>query len=79
MAINTYIYHLPFYFQAVKGTTAEGSAVRLLPYLATVSITAIATGGVDTAFGRYMPLMWVDSVILIAGCVLIQTFPSGHF
>ncbi|TGO12765.1 hypothetical protein BTUL_0082g00090 [Botrytis tulipae] len=33
MAIDTHIYYLPIYFQAMRGTAAEQSGIRMLPYL----------------------------------------------
>lgn len=73
MAIDTHIYYLPFYFQAVKGTTAEGSGVRILPYLVSVFTTALVTGTLITSFGYYVPFMTLGAVLLTAGCALIQT------
>lgn len=73
MAIDTHIYYLPFYFQAVKGTTAEGSGVRILPYLISVFTTALVTGTLITTFGHYVPFMTLGACILTAGCALIQT------
>lgn len=73
MAIDTHIYYLPFYFQAVKGTTAEGSGIRILPYLASVFTTALVTGTLITKFGYYVPFMSLGALILTAGCAVIQT------
>lgn len=73
MAIDTHIYYLPFYFQAVKGTTAEGSGVRILPYLISVFTTAVVAGTLITTFGYYVPFMSLGALILTAGCTLIQT------
>lgn len=73
MAIDTHIYYLPFYFQAVKGTTAEGSGIRILPYLVSVFTTALVTGTLITTFGYYVPFMSLGALVLTAGCALIQT------
>ena len=77
MAIDTHIYYLPFYFQAVKGTSAEGSGTRILPYLVSVFTTAIVAGSLITAFGYYVPLMWLGTAILTIGSGLIQTLQVG--
>ncbi|KAL9136232.1 MAG: hypothetical protein Q9175_002560 [Cornicularia normoerica] len=73
MAIDTHIYYLPFYFQAVKGTTAEGSGIRILPYLVSVFTTALVTGTLITTFGYYVPFMSLGALVLTAGCALIHT------
>ena len=73
MAIDTHIYYLPFYFQAVKNTSASGSGVRILPYLISVFTTALVTGTLITTCGYYVPFMTLGALILTAGCTLIQT------
>ena len=73
MAIDTHIYYLPFYFQAVKSTSASTSGVRLLPYLISVFTTALVSGTLITTLGPYVPFMTFGALILTAGCALIQT------
>ena len=73
MAIDTHIYYLPFYFQAVKDTSAEGSGIRMLPYILAVFLTAVGTGALMTTFGHYAPLMWLGASVLTVGCGLIHT------
>ncbi len=73
MSADTQIYYLPFYFQAVKNTSAEVSGVRILPYLVAVFSTALVTGSCITAFGHYVPLMWLGAAVLTVGCGLIHT------
>lgn len=68
-----HIYFLPFYFQAVKGTTAEGSGIRSIPYLVSNTLAAIATGGLITVFGWYTPLMWFGAIIFTIGAGLLYT------
>ncbi|KAL8922649.1 MAG: hypothetical protein Q9172_003489 [Xanthocarpia lactea] len=77
MAIDTHIYYLPFYFQAVQSTSVQGSGTRLLPYLISVFSTALATGILITTFGYYVPLMWLGAALLTIGCGLIQTLHVG--
>ncbi|KAI4276078.1 MAG: hypothetical protein LQ337_002746 [Flavoplaca oasis] len=77
MAIDTHIYYLPFYFQAVQNTSAQGSGTRLLPYLISVFTTALATGILITTLGYYAPLMWLGAALLTIGCGLIQTLHIG--
>ena len=73
MAADTQIYYLPFYFQAVKNTSAEASGIRILPYLVAVFCTAVVSGSCITAFGHYVPFMWLGAAVLTVGCGLIHT------
>lgn len=73
MAIDTHIYYIPFYFQAAKGTTAEGSGIRFLPYLLPVFIIAVAAGTLVTIFHVYAPLMVIGAAIMAVGSGLLQT------
>ncbi|KAK5091212.1 hypothetical protein LTR05_001392 [Lithohypha guttulata] len=73
MALYTHIYYLPFYFQAVKGTSAEGSGIRTIPYLVSNTLAAIVVGGSVTVMGYYVPFLWVGSAIFTIGAGLIYT------
>ena len=58
---TSHIYYLPFYFQGVKGTTAEESGIRTVPYLVSNTLFAIVTGGLVTALGYYTPFIWMGT------------------
>jgi len=73
MGLYTHIYFLPFYFQAVKGTTAEGSGIRTIPYLGSVILASIIIGGAITGLGWYKPFMIIGSSIFTVGAGLIYT------
>lgn len=73
MGLYTHIYYLPFYFQAVKGTTAEQSGIRTIPYLVSITISSIVVGGSVTALGPYVPFTWVGSAIFAVGSGLLYT------
>ncbi|CZR61162.1 related to aflatoxin efflux pump AFLT [Phialocephala subalpina] len=73
MGLYSHIYYLPFYFQAVKGTTAEGSGIRTIPYLGSVIVSSIVIGGAITALGWYKPFMIFGSAIFVVGAGLIYT------
>ena len=77
--LKTHIFYLPFYFQAVKGTTAEGSGIRTIPYLGSIIISSIIVGGGITVIGWYKPFMIIGGAIFVVGCGLIYTLeiPSG--
>ena len=73
MGLYAHIYYLPFYFQAVKGTSAEGSGIRTIPYLVSNTLAAIIVGGLVSTFGYYVPFTWVGSAIFAVGSGLIYT------
>jgi len=73
MGLYTHIYFLPFYFQAVKGTSAEGSGIRTIPYLVSITLASIVIGGSITTFGWYTPFMWSGAVIFTIGAALLYT------
>jgi hypothetical protein len=64
---------LPFYFQAVKGTTAEGSGIRCIPYLVSITLSSIVVGALITALGPYNPPMWGGVVVFTVGCGMLHT------
>lgn len=64
---------LPFYFQAVKGTSAEGSGIRTIPYLVSNTLASIVVGGIITWTGHYVPFLWAGSAIFAAGCGVLYS------
>lgn len=83
MGMYTHIYYLPFYFQAVKGTSAEGSGIRTIPYLVSNTLAAIFGGGMITVIGYYVPFLWIGSIIFTIGSALLYTLQvdssAGHW
>ncbi|KAI9676968.1 MAG: hypothetical protein M1817_006807 [Caeruleum heppii] len=83
MGLYTHIYFLPFYFQAVKSTTAVGSGIRSIPYLVSVTIASIAIGGTITGIGIYTPFMWFGAAIFTVGSGMLYTLqvpsPAGEW
>ncbi|MCJ1392052.1 hypothetical protein MMC18_004919 [Xylographa bjoerkii] len=73
MGLYVHIYFLPFYFQAVKGTTAEGSGIRTIPYLVSITLASIVIGGSITSFGWYVPFMWIGAAIFTVGAGMLYT------
>ena len=73
MALYSHIFYLPFYFQAVKGTTAEGSGIRTIPYLVSITLSSIVVGGLITTFGFYSPFMWLSGALFTIGAGLLYT------
>jgi len=83
MGLYTHIYYLPFYFQAVKGTTAEGSGIRTIPYLVSIILSSIIIGTGITIIGIYKPFMIIGAAVFTVGSGLIYTFavntPTGRW
>ena len=78
MGLYTHIFYLPFYFQAVKGTTAEGSGIRTIPYLVSITISSVIVGGSITALGWYTPFTWIGTAIFAVGSGMLYTLkPSS--
>jgi len=73
MGLYTHIYYLPFYFQAVKGTSAEGSGIRTIPYVVSLTLSSLAVGGAITVLGPYVPFTWVGSAIFAVGSGMLYT------
>ncbi|KAF2667948.1 DNA repair protein RAD50 [Microthyrium microscopicum] len=77
MGLFVHIYYLPFYFQAVKGTSAEQSGIRVIPYLVSNTIFAIISGACVTVLGYYTPFIWFGTALFAIGSGLIYTFQVG--
>lgn len=70
-SLFSHIYYLPFYFQAVKGVSAEQSGIRTIPYLVSNTIASIVVGASITVFGPYTPFLWVGSAIFTVGAGML--------
>ncbi|KAJ9164826.1 MFS general substrate transporter [Coniochaeta hoffmannii] len=57
MSMTSQSYILPFYFQAVKGTTARVSGLDILPYGITITVATIVSGSLITYSGYHIP--WI--------------------
>ncbi|KAF1984712.1 MFS general substrate transporter [Aulographum hederae CBS 113979] len=73
MALYTHVYYLPIYFQAVKGTSAEGSGIRTIAYLISNTVTSFVVGALVTALGHYVPFLWGGTALFAVGCGLLST------
>jgi hypothetical protein len=70
MAVITHSYFLPIYFQAVKGTSAAISGVYGLPFTFVSAVGTMFARFHMTAYGYYVPFMWVGSVVYLAGSIV---------
>ena len=57
----------------MKGTTAEGSGIRLIPYLISITLAAAVVGGAITKLGTYVPFTWAGSAIFTIGSGMLYT------
>lgn len=77
------LYYLPIYFQSINGTSAAQSGIRNLPLILGVALFTIASGGLITMTGYYIPIMIVGSALASIGAGLIYTLdigsPSSHW
>ena len=64
---------MPFYFQAVKNTSAEGSGIRCIAYLVSNTLASIVVGGSITVIGIYTPFMWFGAAVFTIGAGLLYT------
>jgi hypothetical protein len=80
---DSHIFYLPFYFQAVKDTSAEGSGIRCIAYLVSNTLASIVVGGTITAIGFYTPFMWFSAAIFTVGAGMLYTLqvssPISHW
>ncbi len=77
MAVYTHIFYLPFYFQAVKQTTAVESGIRTIPYLLSVILASVIVGGTITVIGFYKPFMIVGAAIFTVGAGMVYTLATN--
>lgn len=67
------MYYLPFYFQAIKNTSAVGSGIRTIPYLVSITISSVVVGALITVTGHYAIFLWVGAAVFTVGCAMIST------
>ncbi|KAL2049759.1 hypothetical protein ABVK25_009982 [Lepraria finkii] len=75
-----FIYYIPIWFQAIKGTSAVESGIRNLPMILGLVFISIISGIAITLLGYYTPFMIGSSVLMAIGAGLLSTFKvgSGH-
>lgn len=73
MSMTTQSYILPFFFQAVQGTTARISGLDILPYGITITIATIISGWCMTLTGYHIPWMWFGAAVFTVGGGLLHT------
>ena len=69
-------FYLPIWFQAIKGQSAVGAGIRLLPYFLGTVVFVIGSGFLVSKVGYYTPALIVGTAVLIVGCGLVTTFEA---
>ncbi|GME30030.1 MFS general substrate transporter [Neofusicoccum parvum] len=73
MGVYAHFYYLPFYFQAVKGTSAMASGIRTVPYIVSITVAAVIVGVSLTFIGYYTPFTWFGASAFTVGAGLMYT------
>ncbi|KAL8683774.1 MAG: hypothetical protein Q9186_000260 [Xanthomendoza sp. 1 TL-2023] len=79
-AMQTLIYFIPIWFQAIKHATAVKSGIMSLPFVLGLVIMGITAGILTKKVGYYAPWMILSSILAPIGAGLITTFTpqTGH-
>jgi EmrB/QacA subfamily drug resistance transporter len=79
-SMQSMIYFIPIWFQAIKGTSAVESGIRTIPLVLGLVVTSIMAGVLTRKVGYYTPWMYISAVLTPVGAGLISTWsPStGH-
>jgi len=59
-------FYLPLYFQAIEGSSATGSGVKILPLIVAGALSSLASGIGISMVGYYTPFM----ILGMAGCTI---------
>ncbi|KAJ4422985.1 hypothetical protein N0V82_002379 [Gnomoniopsis sp. IMI 355080] len=65
-----FIFYVPIWFQAIKGTSAMTSGVYCLPLVLAEIVAIAVSGGLVTNFGQYAPFFIASSVVSSVGAGL---------
>lgn len=73
MLTGVTVYFLPIWFQAIKGTSAAESGIRILPLVLSMVFTSIIGSIATSKIGYYTPLAIAGTCILTIGAGLLTT------
>jgi MFS family permease len=73
-AFFLFVYYLPYYFQAIKDTSALQSGIDVLPLILAQVVGTILAGALTSQTGYYMPFIYLSSVFMAVGAGLITLF-----
>ncbi|KAK3631965.1 MFS sugar transporter [Elasticomyces elasticus] len=72
-AFFIFVYYLPIWFQAIKGTSAVGSGIRNIPMILALVIFSAIAGGLVTYLGYYTPFVIASTILMSIGAGLLAT------
>jgi EmrB/QacA subfamily drug resistance transporter len=68
--------YLPLFLQVVSGSSPTGSGLQILPLMAGLLITSIASGQIISRTGRYKPFPVAGTAIMAVGLYLLSTMDA---
>ena len=68
---------LPLFFQTVNGAGPTESGLRLIPLMAGLLLTSIASGQIISRVGRYRAFPIVGTGVIVIGFLLLSTMGTG--
>ena len=66
-----FVYYLPYYFQAVRDTSALRSGIDILPLILSQVVGTVLAGALTSATGYYMPFVYLSTVFMAVGAGMI--------
>ncbi|PVU91611.1 hypothetical protein BB561_004312 [Smittium simulii] len=72
------IFFIPEFFAAVYNVSLTSAGVKTWPWMVCVIISSIGCGAAITKFGLYRPYLWVGSLLLAVGFVLMYSQDHKH-
>ncbi|KAI6883300.1 MFS transporter [Hortaea werneckii] len=75
-AFFLFVYYLPIWFQAIKGTSAVGSGIRNIPMILSLVVVSMVCGATVTVVGYYTPFVILSTVLMAIGAGLLSTLET---
>jgi EmrB/QacA subfamily drug resistance transporter len=69
--------YLPLFLQVVGGSSPTGSGLQILPLMAGLLLTSIASGQLITRTGRYKPFPIAGTFVMIVGLFLLSRMDAS--
>jgi EmrB/QacA subfamily drug resistance transporter len=69
--------YLPLFLQVVNGASPTGSGLQILPLMAGLLITSIASGQIISRTGHYRVFPIVGTFVMVVGLVLLSTMDAS--
>lgn len=73
-SMQTLLFYLPIWFQAIKGSSAIRSGIMTLPLVIGIVIASLSAGILTKKLGYFTPWMLLSSILTPIGAGLISTF-----